>query len=1242
MKTSKNMIIRANYFERNNATEYSLQRTQLQAPNATLSALWSAHEITLRINLDCAECLYIRCGQLEQTRKIVQNKIVISFSTSVLGIKIIDLNQTIPLSIEITNQSISTVFDGQLQLCDYQTYYSNPCNYANSFSVEKISEAGSQDDFFDKNLGSKICADGYILFDRYSKIEPNRETSNHLLIANNLKNITHHVPLFPTNIAEFNDDILSIPEKKNKIEISRNTQKYILECEINVLSMPIYESDRIVPVGIYSCGFYFVVSLKESNISSFFGIYRTNNGLCFFVNNSINFSCIPIGKQLGERFHLEVVWHNDQSLDVYVDRQKLFTFSSFYTKYKKCESFTPNAITIRMQRRFVAQSTEDNFEIIIRNLNLIKDKTASILSLLSSEQLFGKPVSENTEFSVLTSPLTLKKSVTDINYQISVPIDWHSSNENVLKGTGKISRPERIGEPVILTLQLLNGDIPVLKTDYYFFIPATNPQGNVLCLKNDYDPYTGSAVFEDTAFVFNKGENSIVYDFGKSVTITHASLCGMNNESIFVNKTLIGLYVSEDNKNYQRINDFTLLNEGETVHFYNFAVQARYLKLHNVDATETAPIRGSLQKMFQATADTLFLRDGGKEFTQRAFLKIQNTTDKSVLDKICSYSLSELPIDIQKANQDLSDLRFLYNGKLLPHAIVDGKLYLRFYELPAKANIEIQILYGNPSATSLENAPETFEMQYGTRSIAPICSNSFWVKTVEKMPNGDLLQITARDWKIMYTRRSLDFGRTWSDWGEISNSASVKPMCGGGLITDRETNTVFYIGYCDYDIPNRITPPFVMESHDSGLTWSDPKKIPTHYSLAASYSDGLKLHHSKNGVDYVFSFLAMKNKDTPATCSAFYSCDKGKTWETSFSDITYGSIEAQKKTIHGEGGCTEDTLYEKEDGTLVMWNRYETAAFEPHFVVSRSYDSGITWGETHLGNVFTANTQPIITKYRGIPLLMWGGNNAMGSTSHVRLPLSIAYSDDEAESFRGIQNLIFQSQYSELTNRFEITNPDIVIDEYHGIDHAFIVAKEYRVLIEDFGNVIFKTKGAYDSFEHSTPYEEGWLPFAGTPDVTEREGKRCMHLGNGVCVSRSFPEIRKGEISLTFYADQIGSGFALELQAAYTNLRHVAAPVSLAFDKDGILYTAKNIRTNIKLQSGKNTLHLIFDGTQTTATLTLNGNSTEIPYDYSIAPYLCYINLWNQPDCNLDIERFIAIDTEDHAPKYEPFERKSL
>ena len=129
-------------------------------------------------------------------------------------------------------------------------------------------------------------------------------------------------------------------------------------------------------------------------------------------------------------------------------------------------------------------------------------------------------------------------------------------------------------------------------------------------------------------------------------------------------------------------------------------------------------------------------------------------------------------------------------------------------------------------------------------------------------------------------------------------------------------------------------------------------------------------------------------------------------------------------------------------------------------------------------------------------------------------------------------------------------------------------------------------------------------------------------------------EIRKGEISLTFYADQIGSGFALELQAAYTNLRHVAAPISLSFDQDGILYTAEKTPTNIKLQSGKNTLHLSFDGADDTAVLTLNGCATAIPFDRSIAPYLCYINIWNQPDCILDIERFIAIDTEDHAPKY--------
>ena len=1203
MNTSKQPIIRANFIKNEIANIYCIPRTTTLAPNATVSALWSVNEIILHVSFDHTERICVRCGKAEYILYPSQKQSTtdIRLSVSDIETQIVDLNQKLSFSIECTYQNEIAIFDGILLLCDYQALYSNPCNKSQSFDIEQIAEAGNDNaDMSDTDTGSEITPNGLYLFDRYSE-KRNAGASNHALFAQNIQGLA--------------------TVRKN----------FLLECDINIKSMPIFETSKVIPIGNYSCGLYFILSPSAPSPTFFFGIYRTEGGLCFFVNNGWSHTYIHTGKQLGERFHLSVSVTN-HAIIAYADGKMLFRFTSqiHFVRSK----FEENQLMIRMQRRFSAESHADDFEICIQNLNLIEDETTSILTETVSADLLGFPTEGSDGTPTLTDSLNLKASVYNGKYNINAPLNWKSSNEKILLHNGILSRPKHTGEYIDLSLMLTNGKETVTEKSFPFFVPATNPQGNVLCLKNDFDPYTGSAVFEDTAFVFNKRENSIVYDFGKTVTITHASLCGMNNEPIFVNKTLIGLYASEDNKTYRRINDFTLLNDANTVHFYNFAVQARYLKLHNVDATETAPIRGSLQKMFQASADTLFLRDGGKEFTQRAVLKLQNPTDNIVLDKIYSYFLSKLPIDVQKANQDLSDLRFLYNGKLLPHAIVDGKLYLRIYELPANANIEIQILYGNPSAASLENAPETFEMQYGTRSVSGIGSGPHWVNTVEKMPNGDLIQMTTDHCEQLLYKRSTDGGHTWSNWVEISNSAPIKPLSGGGFIVDEENNTVFLIGHGNMDREKHLLPQFVTKSHDSGYTWSEPVHLKNPYKWSLSYSNGIKLKHSKNGVDYVFSYCGFITDGALGTASSFYSKDGGHTWKASKSHVSYGDKEEQKKSLHREGGCSEDTIYEKNDGTLIMWNRYETAAFEPHFAVSRSYDSGITWGETHLGNVYTANTQPIITEYQGIPLLMWGGNNAMGATSHVRLPLSIAYSDDEAENFKGIQNLIFQSQYSELTNRHEITNPDIALYNYQGVDHAFIVAKEYRVLIEDFGNVIFKTKGAYDSFEHSTPYEEGWRPFAGTPDVTEREGKHCMHLGNGVGISRSFPEIRKGEISLTFYADQIGSGFALELQAAYTNLRHVAAPISLAFDQDGILYTAEKTPTTLKLQSGKNTLHLIFDGTQDNATLTLNDTSTKIPFDHSIAPYLCYINLWNQPDCNLDIERFIAIDTEDHTPKY--------
>ncbi len=1206
MNGIKKAVVKANFFERGEATKYSLLRTTIEAPNATISVLWNIHEISLCITYDRAERICVRCGNANFSLVPENQETLCSVRMNEIGTTVVDLGQQIPLVIEIIYKGQIATLDAILKLCDYQLIYNNPCNDLSSFDQIISSVAGLDTcNMQNAEVGSVLTPNGICLFDRYSN-QTNHEASNHALIAQNI------------------------------IGLNCTDCSLLLECDMQIDKMPMYDSAKVIPVAVYSCGIYFVLNDAETEVSSFFGIYRTQNDLIFFVNSGYHFYITPIEKHLGDRFHLGVILESDRRLAVYIDHKKIFTFSSFYANYRRRDKFTENAITIRMQRRLMAESHEDDFEVSLQNLHVIHDYTQSIIESISNQDLLGieYPNQQNSkEISLLVEPLTLRKQADGLSYKISTPITWKSSNTQVLSDNAVPRRPETVGEFVTLSMMLKSGDEIVTQKNFPFFIPALAPQGNVLCVKQDLDPYTGSAVFEDTVLSLHENENSVVYDFGTSVTATFACLKTLETNKTYISKAFLSLYASEDNIIYTRISDFSILYAENEIFFYNFAITARYLKIHSVAVgNQSGIIQNTLQRLMVAKNDKIFLRDGGGTFTESTQFLVENTAQKTLNDHIVIRSLESLPINIEKCNNNFTDLRFVLNGKVLPYALIDNVCYIRVFELP-NDGVTINILYGNPDAEDMQNAMEALEIQYGSRKLGSLGGN-YWVNTVGKMPNGDLLQMTTSGCTHLLSRRSIDGGHTWGDWIVISNSASVNPISGGGFIVDEEQDVVFLIGHCNLDRANHKLLQFIIESHDSGYTWSDPKYMQTPYPWSLSYSDGIKLHHSKNGVNYVFSYCGTLNKDALGTASSFYSCNNGITWNASNSHISFGSEEAQRKTLHKEGGCSEETIYEKKDGTLVMWTRYETSAFEPHFAVSRSYDSGITWGETRLSNIYASNTQPIIVEYNNKPLLFWGGNNAMGSTSHVRFPFSIAYSNDEAESFRGIKNMLFQTQYADLSNRHEITNPDAVIQTYHGIDHAFIVAKEYFILIEDFGNAFYKTKGAYDTFEKNTPYDEGWLPIAGALKTNVVNETRCMHLGGADSVSRSIPELRQGDISITFYIEQLGKGFSIDYQAAYQSLHNISAPLSLSIDSNGFInYSLQQdkIKTNLHCGQGKNALCIHIDDHLENVKLTLNGQSVDIPMNKEIGDYICYVNVWNQPDCILDIEHFMVIDQEDHT-----------
>ena len=417
----------------------------------------------------------------------------------------------------------------------------------------------------------------------------------------------------------------------------------------------------------------------------------------------------------------------------------------------------------------------------------------------------------------------------------------------------------------------------------------------------------------------------------------------------------------------------------------------------------------------------------------------------------------------------------------------------------------------------------------------------------------------------------------------------------------------------------------------------------------ASYSNGIRLScYDGDGpqVDYVFT-TGIKREDAGGVfalaATAVYSADGGKTWKISNSRINYAG-----GSLAFEGGVGEETVYEQKNGNLILYARCQVNGVT-HFAVAHSYDHGVTWEEdAKLSNVYTSNTQPILIDNDGTPVLLWGGNNSMGGKSYCRFPLNVAYSTDGGETFGGILDISFQTftatRIAIRANNelYHITNPDIVLFKRGGVDCAYILTTNYRFLVENFSNYLYKTKGAFDSFENGSAEAEGWVPVvdsneelaAAQPTIVRvgaTHGNYAMHVGSYSKLSRSIPSVTNGIVSMDLFVEKMG-GMTFELQTAYNSAAGVSAPITLTVDANGaISYSSERGNpktTGLFLSEGANHISITFNGKQGTATLSVNGKNATILFRRDIGDCICFAYLYTQKNTSVALDCFTVIDMD--------------
>ncbi|MBO5883907.1 MAG: exo-alpha-sialidase [Clostridia bacterium] len=1183
--------------------------------------LWNSSNLLFSVEGKEIEKITLTIDGTKKEATSTSNITNLLFSLDGPGISIHDAKQYIPFSLGVEAKGEVSTVDGYAYLCEYEPIFSLCDN--DLPEVVKKAHVNPEANFDEMDLGIEKKDASIHIFDKY-----NDSANNYM----------------------HTDAIVSY----SGISGLEEAKKIMFDADITINSIPMIDYSTITGInGGY--GLTFQLSGGNGKDSLIIGVQKNENHIFLYCNRGFVAIDKTINRAYGEKFHLTVVWNKGSSVEAYIDGALL---SKIYYPTTCRQGYDDNTLKISWSRcHHAPKSHADDFDAIVENLTVCSDHTETVFDKVTvTDILEDKNAVSSSADRIYIAPekLALFGKLTNEKYGTTADVIWESSDKALLSDEGVFDFPAESGKAVTLNMTLASKKYIEYQQSFTFFVKGKAPKNSALVLQNDLNPFTSELKCEDNTIDLGSCFTSIGYDMGEIARINNISVT--SHASIgFINKNHISLFASDDNKTYTYIPEYSVLKRGNKLYFYNFDVTARYIKINTTTGAvgETNKnIIGSLQEMIKASFVSSPLLSSGN-FEKKTSVRISNTSDKPVYDKVASYTLADLGICPCDLKEDASDIRFIYGDKCLPIYFHNGKIFVRIFEIAPLSEITVDILYKNSSAENIFDGNEVFEAQYGIKH-AKNNPDGHWVNSVATMPNGDLLKIhdgpsTNGVGSLAY-RRSTDGGLTWSDAIKIETSDNVNHH--GGFIVDKKTGKVFYIGFYLrfkgyaqrteflYDEDKSYCEPRIFLSEDNGYTWSEPMRISGEnipiYLL--SYSNGIALKDADGdgpNVDYVFTTGMMWDQNKLSFCDAiYYSKDGGKTWLMSDTKVNY-TFGGDNNTF--EGGMSEETVWEQEDGTLVLYARCELKHIK-HFAIARSYDHGVTWvapKEDDLSNVYATNTQPIIESLDGMPVLMWGGQNGFGAKSHYRLPLSLAVSYDDANTFRGhvdasFQNLIASVDRSIIGNLH--TNPDMTFCKYRGIDMCYLVSTHHQLYIMNVKDHLFKTKGAFDSFENGVE-AEGWMCQKGKPQISNlgaTDGKYAMLLEGLSNPSRSLHHIEKGYVEFDCFVENIGDHVSFELQTAYHDGEGFTAPIRLMANGDGELFcfTAEGTGAyrplGLKLEAGHNTIRFDFDAEAAYASLTVNGIGADMTYIDGIGDVICFATFFTTNGTKIAIDRFTA------------------
>ena len=259
---------------------------------------------------------------------------------------------------------------------------------------------------------------------------------------------------------------------------------------------------------------------------------------------------------------------------------------------------------------------------------------------------------------------------------------------------------------------------------------------------------------------------------------------------------------------------------------------------------------------------------------------------------------------------------------------------------------------------------------------------------------------------IVY-RISKDGGKSWTP---IQTALAGTPgankvgFSDPSFVVDRSTGTIFLFSVKSFDAglfqsqlgtdPNarNILHAHVVESHDNGQTWVNPRTITDQvtqgnedqwFTRFASSGEGIQLRYGVHAGRLIQQYAVANAGSTSLMAVSVYSDDHGATW---------------KPGAPSEGSADENKVVELSDGRLLLNSRTQGTAGQRLEAIS--YDGGQTWGPFRHNWDLTdpRNNASIIRAYPNAPqgsararVLLF--SNADSSSARANGTIRVSYDD---------------------------------------------------------------------------------------------------------------------------------------------------------------------------------------------------------------------------------------------------------